>query len=89
MQKISLMKSFSKIGNLSLTIYLLHFIPLRILAELGLENWGAIEAIIITILFTLIWWPLSIIHNKWFKKYSVETLLRWFSATKNIPKPSV
>jgi len=88
-QKNPFVESFSKIGNLSLTIYLLHFIPLRILAELGLENWDIIEAVIITILFTIIWWPLSIIHNKRFKKYSIESLLRWFSATKNIPKPSV
>jgi uncharacterized membrane protein len=89
LQKFSFLESFSKIGNLSLTIYLVHFIPLRILSELKIENWGIIEAIIITLLFTIIWWPLSIIHNNWFKKYSVENLLRWIVAKKNIPKTSV
>ena len=85
LQKIKLVEQFSKIGKLSLTIYLLHFIPLRILEELALNNWSLLQAGIITLIFTFIWIPLSLIHDKWMKKYSFESLLRYILAKKDIP----
>ncbi len=89
LKRSKIMKGFSKIGNLSLTIYILHFIPLRLLDIFNLNEWTLLEAIIITLFFTFIWWPLSLIHNKSFKKYSFESLLRLVSAKKNIPSTSV
>mgnify|MGYP001177578753 FL=1 len=75
---------FAKIGKLTLTIYLLHFIPLRIFNDLSLGELNLSTAFGITILFTLCWWPFSIIHEKWFKKYSLESLIRYILAKKNI-----
>ena len=82
-------KGFTKIGNLSLSIYLIHFIPLRIIDELNFNEWNLTEATIITLLFTFMWWPLSIIHHKWARKWSFETLLKHILAKKNIPSTSV
>ena len=89
LKKSNVMVKFSKIGNLSLTIYILHFIPLRLLDIFNLNDWTLLEAIIITLIFTFIWWPISLIHHKSFKKYSFESLLRFISAKKNIPSTSV
>ena len=89
LKNITFTNSFTKIGRLSLTIYLLHFIPLRIFHEFNLNEWGLSEAVIITLIFTFIWWPLSVIHNKWLNKYSFETLLKYILAKKNIPSTSV
>ncbi len=86
---IAFTNSFTKIGRLSLSIYLLHFIPLRIINDFNLNDWSLSEAIIITLVFTFIWWPLSVIHNKWLNKYSFETLLKYILAKKNIPSTSV
>lgn len=89
LKKSNLLNQFTKIGRLSLTIYMLHFIPLRILDELNLNDWSLFEAAIITLCFTFVWWPLSIIHNKYFNNYSFESLLKFISAKKNIPNTSV
>jgi len=89
LKKSNLANQFTKIGGLSLTIYMLHFIPLRILDEFNLNDWGLFESTIITLCFTFVWWPLSMVHNKYFKNYSFESLLRFISAKKNIPNTSV
>ena len=88
-ESMHLFQSFTKIGKLTLTIYLLHFIPLRILNDFNLDEWNLINSFVIIILFTFFWWPFSIIHDKWFNKYSLEALLRYILAKKNIPLTSV
>ncbi len=89
LKSIKFINSFTKIGRLSLTIYLIHFIPLRIIDEFNWNEWSLSQAAIITLLFTFIWWPLSVIHNKWANKYSFEMLLKHILAKKNIPSTSV
>lgn len=89
LQKMSFLEYFSKTGKLSLTIYLLHFIPLRLLHELGFNEWDLLTAGIMTLFFTFVWIPLCVIHDKWMKKYSFESLLRYISAKKNIPSTYV
>lgn len=88
-KKSTLVISFTKIGRITLTIYLLHFIPLRLLNEFDMDEWNLIYSFIITIMFTLFWWPFSIIHERYFKKYSLEALLKYILAKKNIQPTSV
>jgi len=89
LKDIRFIEGFIKTGNLSLSIYLIHFIPLRIIDELNFNEWNLTEAVIITLFFTFMWWPLSIIHHRWARKWSFETLLKYILAKKNIPSTSV
>tara|TARA_Y100001980_G_scaffold46348_1_gene30367 strand:- start:2780 stop:3889 length:1110 start_codon:yes stop_codon:yes gene_type:complete len=81
--------SFTKIGKITLTIYLLHFIPLRFLSYYDQSEWEFTYILIITLIYTFLWWPLSIIHDKYFSKFSLETLLRYILAKKNIQSTTV
>jgi len=68
-------QSFQLPGRISLTIYLLHFIPLRIVAGMELEPVGVGVAFAAVIGYTLLWWPLAIVHHRYAGKLSFEALL--------------
>lgn len=80
-----LKQSFQRIGQISLTIYLLHFIPLRIIDEMGLEPSNTFLALAVVLGYTLLWWPLASIHHRYAEKMSIETLLRRLSASTRRP----
>jgi uncharacterized membrane protein len=67
------------LGNLSLTVYILHFIPLSLLhhslGNMVISN-SALAVIIIS--YTLIWLPVAAIHSRHIPDVSLEKLLRWF-----------
>jgi len=72
--------SFARIGQISLTIYLLHFIPLRIIDVLDLEPSNTAVAMGVVLGYTLLWWPLSMLHHRYAKWFSIEALLRRLSS---------
>ena len=77
MKKIPPQKPLIDLGQRSLTVYILHFIPFAFfhhLEESG--NWSATTCTIIVVLYTMIWIPLAYIHAEYIPKYSFENLLR-------------
>jgi hypothetical protein len=61
------------LGRLSLSLYVLHFIPLSVFTDSNLNLYSASAA---TIFYTLLWWPLSVIHQAKAQKYSLEYAMR-------------
>ena len=61
------------LGRLSLTLYVVHFIPLSIFANLNL---GLSSASVLVLGYTLLWWPLSLVHQRLFPTRSLENMLR-------------
>ena len=64
------------LGQLSLTLYLVHFIPIYLGSDVVLA-WSS--AVPVVIVFTLIWWPLSVFWRTRFPTYSLEYALRQMS----------
>jgi hypothetical protein len=75
--------SFLLIGRISLTIYLLHFIPLRIVAGLEFEPVSVGVAMVAVFGYTLLWWPLAIAHHRYASGLSFEALLSRLSKLTN------
>jgi uncharacterized membrane protein YeiB len=68
-------------GRLSLTIYVMHFVLLGIIAY-KMQNQPRMElytAFLLTIVHTSIWIPLAILHEKYIPKISFEELLKKFN----------
>lgn len=68
-------------GRLSLTIYVVHFVILGIIA-FKMQNQpqlGIYVAFLLTIAHTAIWIPLAILHEKYIPQISFEGLLRKFN----------
>jgi hypothetical protein len=61
------------LGRLSLTLYVLHFIPLSVFADSDLNLYSASA---VTIFYTLLWWPLSVVHQAKTQRYSLEYAMR-------------
>ena len=61
------------LGRLSLTLYVIHFIPLSLFDNLNL---GLSSASVLVLGYTLLWWPLTLVHQKLFPTYSLERMLR-------------
>ena len=61
------------LGRLSLTLYVVHFIPLSIFAN---ANLGLSSASVLVLGYTLLWWPISLVHQKLFPTRSLESMLR-------------
>ena len=61
------------LGRLSLTLYVVHFIPLSIFAN---ANLGLSSASVLVLAYTLLWWPISLVHQKRFPRHSLESILR-------------
>ena len=64
------------LGQLSLTLYLVHFIPIYMGSSLILA-WSS--AVPVVIVFTIVWWPLSVFWRTRFPTYSLEYALRQMS----------
>ena len=65
-----------QLGQLSLTLYLVHFIPIYLGSDVVLA-WSS--AVPVVIVFTLVWWPLSVSWRTRFPTYSLEYALRQIS----------
>ena len=64
------------LGRVTLTFYLLHFIPLSLMYKLDeTNNWSFTTSMMVTILYTLIWWPLAILQQEKCPKLSIEYLM--------------
>ena len=64
------------VRTLSLTLYLVHFIPIYLGSGVVLA-WSS--AVPVVIVFTLVWWPLSVFWRTRFPTYSLEYALRQMS----------
>lgn len=65
-------------GRMSLTIYVAHFAVLGVVALLmdGEPRMSLVPAFLVTILHTIVWIPLAVIHESRFPGLSLEGLLR-------------
>ena len=70
------LRGLHHLGQLSLTLYLVHFIPIYLGSDVVLA-WSS--AVPVVIVFTLIWWPLSVFWRTRFPTYSLEHALRQMS----------
>ncbi|MBT5281161.1 MAG: acyltransferase family protein [Euryarchaeota archaeon] len=61
------------LGRLSLSLYVLHFIPLSVFSDSDLNLYSASA---VTIFYTLLWWPLSVVHQARIPQYSLENAMR-------------
>jgi len=71
---------FESSGRLSLTIYVLHFIPLTLLSNIENEkNWNVMEASQAVVLFTTAWLIFAFVWNK-LQWLTIEGLIRKLSS---------
>ena len=71
---------FIHMGRLSLTIYVLHFIPFSLYEIFEIDyNLSMIQSFFIICIYTIIWWLLSIVHLKYCKNISLEYILKKYS----------
>jgi len=64
-------------GKISLTIYLIHFIPLSLMHQYDeTYQWGLTLSSTIVLLYTFSWIPISAIWLKYWPRVNVETILR-------------
>ena len=70
------LRGLDHLGRLSLTLYLVHFIPIYLGSNVVLA-WST--AVPVVIVFTLVWWPLSVFWRTRFPTYSLEYALRQMS----------
>ena len=70
------LRGLHQLGQLSLTLYLVHFIPIYLGSGVVLAWTSAVPVVIV---FTLVWWPLSVFWRTRFPTYSLEYALRQMS----------
>ena len=65
-------QSLTSAGKMSLTIYVIHFIPLTLMQDYEVTyQWGLTTSSLVVLIYTLIWIPLS---TQWLKRYPKATL---------------
>jgi fucose 4-O-acetylase-like acetyltransferase len=65
-------QSLTSAGKMSLTIYVIHFIPLTLMQDYETTyQWGLTTSSLVVLVYTLIWIPLS---TQWLKRYPKATL---------------
>ena len=76
-QRIPLLAS---LGQISLTVYLVHFIPLNYANELDNQmEWSMLTSIVIITIFTLIWLPISLFFTRKMSRYTIENGIKKLS----------
>ncbi len=79
-EKSILYRGFIHMGSLSLTIYVLHFIPFSLYELSGIDaKFNIFHSFIIIITYTIMWWFFAILHLKYCKNISLEFILRKLS----------
>ena len=77
MKKVPAQQALINLGQRSLTIYILHFLPFSLLHNLDENgNWSATFCAVIVLIYTLMWLPLAHLHAKHIPNLSLEKLLR-------------
>jgi len=66
----------NKLGQLSLTLYVIHFIPIYLGSNFTPE-W--MYAVPLVLLYTVLWWPIGVFHQERCPRYSLEYLLQRFT----------
>ena len=66
-------RGLDQLGQLSLTLYVIHFVPLYIGHELA-TTWSV--SIPLVVLYTFVWWPLGVLLRKHLPTLSLESVLR-------------
>ena len=66
-------RGLDQLGRLSLSLYVVHFIPLYFGSMISL-SWEF--AVPMVLLFTLLWWPIGVIHQSKVPTYSFEQALQ-------------
>lgn len=70
-------------GKISLTIYLIHFIPLSLMQNYEtIYGWGLAESALAVVIYTLAWIPISVLWLKHWPKINAETALRSIRKTR-------
>ena len=64
-------------GKMSLTIYLVHFVPLTLMRDLSATHqWGLQTSTVAVLLYTVAWIPIAALWLRYCPRASAETLLR-------------
>ncbi|MBM53769.1 MAG: hypothetical protein CMB36_01915 [Euryarchaeota archaeon] len=66
----------NKLGQLSLSLYVIHFIPIYLGSGLT-PDW--MYAVPLVLLYTVLWWPIGVFHQERCAQYSLEYLLQRFT----------
>jgi len=70
------LRGLDHLGQLSLTLYLVHFVPIYLGSSVVLA-WSS--AVPVVIAFTVVWWPMGVFWRTRFPTYSLEHALRQIS----------
>ena len=74
------MPLLASLGQISLTVYLLHFIPLNYANELDNQmGWSTPTSLVIIIIYTLIWLPISLLFTRALNQYTIENGIKKLS----------
>jgi uncharacterized membrane protein YeiB len=77
MKKLPHYQPMSDLGQRSLTVYVVHFIPFTFLYRLDeVEGWSTLTCSLVVLAYTLLWIPLAHIHARFTPTWSLEHLLR-------------
>ena len=66
----------NKLGQLSLSLYVIHFIPIYLGSSL---TPGWMYAVPLVLFYTVLWWPIGVFHQERWTRYSLEYLLQRFT----------
>lgn len=68
------------LGHFSLSVYLLHFIPIGLFHSLNeINDWSLTTSMLVVLIYTLIWIPVAHLWQKYCPRFSAENLMRKLS----------
>ena len=68
---------FNNAGKLSLTIYIIHFIPLTLMRNFeAIYGWGLNVSALVVLTYTLIWIPISALWITYYPRANIESLIK-------------
>ena len=70
----------ASLGQISLTVYMLHFIPLNYANELDNQmEWSILTSFIIILIYALVWLPISLLFTRTLNQYTIERAIKKLS----------
>ena len=68
---------FNNAGKLSLTIYIIHFIPLTLMRNFeAIYGWGLNVSALVVLTYTLVWIPISALWITYYPRANIESLIK-------------
>ncbi len=68
---------FNNAGKLSLTIYIIHFIPLTLMHNFDAHyGWGLSVSALVVLVYTLIWIPISTLWVTYYPRANIESVIK-------------